>query len=247
MVQLPESLEEAIAQAREATTSAIADGYTRLMVEILFPELKGMPIAKDFIPAFSDLGSQLRVLFPDAGAAALAKRDWGEVEFKIDYLGTNPDLVAEKIQPEDKLLLVIEPSSVEVSQAEKLCQAAGDRTVVMLMPKLEDTSVVGIGYAARQLRERFLSKLVSCYHLRPLDGAAVFRCYPSGWQVLRETPAGYQLVVERAEKPMGDEVIEILTGGDRNSSSNGEAENTSQFKRPGFLSNLQQMWRALTN
>jgi hypothetical protein len=244
MVQLPESLEEAIAQAREATTNAIADGHTRLLVEILFPELKGMPIAQDFIPAFGDLGSQLRVLFPDAGAAALAKRDWGDVNFKIDYLGTNPDLVADKIQPEDKLLLVVEPSSVEVSQAEKLCQAAGDRPVVMLMPKLEDTSIVGIGYAARQLRERFLNNLVSCYHLRPLDGAAVFRCYPSGWQVLRETSEGYQLVVERAEKPMGDEVIDILTG---KTSDLGDDENSSKFKKPGFMANLQQMWRALTN
>jgi hypothetical protein len=247
MRQLPESLEEAIAQAREATISALADGYTRLLVEILFPELKGMPIAKDFIPAFSDLGSQLRVFFPDAGAAALAKRDWGEVDFKIDYLGTNPDLVAEKIQPEDRVLLLIEPSSVEVSQAEKLCQAAGDRSVIMLMPKLEDTSIVGIGYAARQLRERFLSKLVSCYHLRPLEGAAVFRCYPAGWQILRETPQGYQLVVEQEQKPVGEEVTEILMGKQTNSSNNQSGDNSNQFKRPGFLANLQQMWRALTN
>jgi hypothetical protein len=247
MAQLPESLDEAIAQAREATTAAIADGYNRVMVEILFPELKGMPIAKDFLPAFSDLGSQVRVFFPDAGAAALAKRDWGEVAFKIDYLGTNPDLVAEKIQPEDKVLLVVEPSSVEVSQAEKLCLAAGDRAVVMLIPKLEDTSIVGIGLAARQLRERFLNNLVSCYHLRPLEGAAVFRCYPGDWQVLRETPDGYELVVERSQKPVGEEVTDILTGSDRNSDSNNQGENTPQYKRPGFLANLQQMWRALTN
>lgn len=246
MINLPESLEEAIAQARAATNSAIADGYTRLMVEILFPELKGMPIAKDFIPAFSDLGSQLHVFFPDAGAAALAKRDWGDVSFTIDYLGTNPDLVAAKIKEDDKVLLLVEPSSVEVSQAEKLCQAAGDRPVIMLLPRLEDTSVVGIGLAARQLRERFLSKLESCYHLRPLDGAAVLRCYPSGWQILRETKTGYQLVVERDRKPVGEEVFDILTGKDLEN-SNGQPAKPSQVKRPGFLANLQQMWRALSN
>jgi len=42
---------------------------------------------------------------------------------------------------------------------------------------------VGIGYAARQLRERFLSILESCYYFRPLESAIVYRSYPSMWQV----------------------------------------------------------------
>lgn len=43
---LPDSLEEAIVQAQSATKAALAAGYTRLSIEILFPELKVMPIAQ---------------------------------------------------------------------------------------------------------------------------------------------------------------------------------------------------------
>lgn len=38
MTELPNSLSEAIAQSREATQKALADGYTRLQVELVFPE-----------------------------------------------------------------------------------------------------------------------------------------------------------------------------------------------------------------
>jgi Domain of unknown function (DUF1995) len=60
---LPNSLDDAVAQAREATAAAIAAGYTRLQVELLFPELKIMPVAEQFLPAFEQFGSQLRVYF----------------------------------------------------------------------------------------------------------------------------------------------------------------------------------------
>jgi len=45
MTELPKTLEQAIAQAREAK-AAIADGYSLLQVELLFPELKPMPVAE---------------------------------------------------------------------------------------------------------------------------------------------------------------------------------------------------------
>ncbi|QYO63332.1 DUF1995 family protein [Leptolyngbya sp. 7M] len=63
MPNLPQTLEEAVEQAKVATKAALDAGYTRLQVELLFPELKMMPIAQQFIPAFEDLGSQLRVYF----------------------------------------------------------------------------------------------------------------------------------------------------------------------------------------
>ncbi|GAC1461060.1 MAG: hypothetical protein NVS2B14_06480 [Chamaesiphon sp.] len=87
MAELPTTIEEAIVQSQEATKAALADSYTRLQVELVFPELKTMPIAWQFLPAFEDFGSDLKVFFPDAGAAALAHRDWGQVTFKIADLG----------------------------------------------------------------------------------------------------------------------------------------------------------------
>ncbi|MBD1882022.1 DUF1995 family protein [Coleofasciculus sp. FACHB-T130] len=249
MAELPKSLEEAIAQSREATQAAIANGYTRIKVELVFPELKPMPVALQFIEAFEEMASELKVFFPDAGAAALARRDWGQVPFKITDIGSSRASVDEKIHPEDRVFLFVEPSAVEVLQVEKLCEAAGDRPVVLLNPNLEDAAIIGIGYAGRQLRDRFLTTLESSYYLRPLDGAAVLRCYPSPWQVWQETKDNYQLIAEVSTKPVGEELDNILAGTtqakDAANPSNRSSE-TPAPKKPGLFTNLQRFIRTLS-
>lgn len=233
---LPDSLEEAVIQAREATAAAIADGHTRLQVELLFPELKVMPVAEQFLATFEHLGAQFRVYFPDAGAAALARRDWGEKPFPIR--GIN-DMRAE-IQPEEQAFLFVEPSSVEVGEVEKLCEQAQERPVVLLNPKLEDIATIGIGYAGRQLRERFLNNFESCYYLRPLEGAAISRAYPGAWQVWLEQEGQYQLIAEETQRPAGETLDRILL------EATGASAEVPQRPRRGLLSSLQQFLRALS-
>lgn len=243
MEQLPNSLEEAIAQAKQATQAALDDGYTRLQVELAFPELKIMPVAEQFLPQFEGMGSALRVFFPDAGAAALARRDWGEKPYPIRGMS---DLKSQ-MQPDEELFIFVEPSSVEVGQLEELCNEAADRPVVLLNPRLEDVATIGIGYAGRQLRERFLSLFESCYYLQPLEGCAISRCYPFPWQVWLEKSEGeYELIAEEPRKPSGEALNQILmraTGGDE---ADGEDAPTAKPKRPGLLSGLQQFLRALS-
>ncbi|MBE9039973.1 DUF1995 family protein [Oscillatoriales cyanobacterium LEGE 11467] len=249
MVELPQDLDEAIAQARVATKAAIEDGHRRLLVELVFPELKAQPITEKFLPAFEEWGTTLKVFFPDTGAAALARRDWGEVPFKIADLGSRNLPIETQLDPEDECFLIIEPSPVEVSKVEKLCQAAGDRPVVMLLPRLEDVSIVGIGYAARQLRERFLSTLESCYYIRPLQDASVFRCYPSPWQVWIDTEDGTNRVVsETTAKPMGEALEQILmraTGESTPGDDPLESSSGSPRKGKGLLSGLKGFLKAL--
>ncbi|MDJ0553702.1 MAG: DUF1995 family protein [Microcoleaceae cyanobacterium MO_207.B10] len=254
MTQLPNDLNEAIAQAMEATKAALNDGYTRLQIEIVVPdiELQAQTLAKQFIPVLLEEGTQLKVFFPDTGAAALARRDWQDVSFKIEDIGSSRSPVDKKVESEDNCFLLIAPSAVEVAQAEKLSNLAGDRPVVILIPKLEDVSIVGIGYAARQLRERFLNTIESCYYIRTLGDAALYRCYPSPWQVWLETDGQYQMIAERPEKPVGDTLERILaaaTGADTtdSSSSPSEATTTAAPRRKGFLSEVQKFLRALSS
>lgn len=253
MTQLPNDLNEAIAQAMEATKAAINDGYTRLQIEIVVPdiELQAQTLAKQFIPALLEADTKLKVFFPDTGAAALARRDWQEVPFKIEDIGSGRSPVEAKVEPEDQCFLLIAPSAVEVAQAEKLCNLAGDRPVVILIPKLEDVSIVGIGYAARQLRERFIKTIASCYYIRPLEGAALYRCYPSPWQVWLTTDGQPQLIAEQPEKPVGDALEMILakaTGTATTDSATSFSEpTTSPPKRKGFLAEMQKFLRALSN
>lgn len=242
MPEFPTSLEQAIAQATVATNAALADGYTRVQVEILIPELKPQLVAEQFLPGFTQFGSHLKLFFPDAGAAALARRDWGDIPFKIMDIGTGRVPPEVQIEPEDQAFLFIDPSAVEVKQVEKLCQVAQERPVVMLNPRLEDLAIVGVGYAGRQLRDRFLNNIESCYYLRPLEKAAVFRCYPSPWQVWRETDDDYQLIVELPRKPSGEEIDRIVSGATRSSqSADAPAPN-----KPGIFAPLQRFLRSLS-
>lgn len=239
MAELPNSLTDAIAQSIDATQAAIATGYTLLQVELLFPELNPMPVAEQFLAKFDSFGSQLKVFFPDAGAAALARRDWGDVPFKILDIGTGRVPVQRQIVSEDAAFLFVAPTSVEVTQVEKLCAEAGERPVILLNPRLEDVTTVGIGYAGRQLRDRFLSKIESCYYLRPLEEATLFRCYPSLWQVWRETEDNYQLISELSKKPVGEEIDEILAG-------TPQSDGSPPPKKPGIFTNMQRFLRTLS-
>lgn len=245
MSQVPKSLEEAITQAKQATETALSGGYGRVQVELVIPEiaLQAQNLALDFASLFSEYGSGFKVLFPDTGAAALARRDWGEIAFKVSDLGSTRMPVETKISDDDQVFLVVSPTSVEIAQVEKLCNLAGDRPVILLIPQLEDVSIVGIGYAARQLRERFISTLESCYYFRPLEGAAVLRYHGSPWQVWQEKDDGYELLTEVDHKPLGEELERILL---KQSSTQEDTGATPVVKKPNLLGSLQRFLRALS-
>ncbi len=209
---LPQSIEEAIEQAKVATQEVIAAGHPKITVEIVYPELRSMGVAQQFLPVLAEeYGATLRVLFSDTGAAALARRDWPTAGFQISDMGSSRSPVIDKIQPEDRLYVAVEPSAVEVEQIEKLCGAAAGRPVVLLMPKLEDAAIVGIGYAARQLRDRFIKNLTTAYYIKPLSNeVTIYRCFPGQWQVWQVVDGNYQVISELPSKPLGDELDRIL-------------------------------------
>jgi Domain of unknown function (DUF1995) len=240
MSQLPTTLEDSIALAQTAALAAIADGHQRITVEILIPELKSMDLARQFITAFAERGNTLKVFFTDTGAASLAKRDWTDFNFKISDLGSSRSPVTDRIQAEDLLFIAIEPSAIEVEQVEKLCTAAGDRPVILFLPRLEDAAIVGIGYAARQLRDRFLTTLHSAYYIKPLEESAIYRCYPGQWQVWLEKDSEYTLLAERPQKPVGDELDEIM------SPSTGVEGTPKSTKSAGVFASLGRFMRTLS-
>lgn len=242
---VPQSLEEAIAEAIIFTKQALVNGRTRLQIELAIPEiaLQAQSLGLEFTALFQDYGAGLRVIFPDTGAAALARRDWGETDFRISDLGSRYIPVDQKISDEDQAFLLVSPSSVEVQSVEKLCNLAGDRPVVLLIPQLEDVSIVGIGYAARALRERFLKTLETSYYFRPLEGAVVLRAYPSLWQVYLEKEEGYELIAEVTEKPLG-EVLENLIL-EKTTPSTANSEETARPKKAGLFASMNRFLKAL--
>lgn len=242
MTFIPRTLEEAITQAKIATKSALENGCTRLQIEFIIPEiaLQAQYLASEFSSIFSEYQSGLKMFFPDTGAAALARKEWGDTEFQISDLGSSRLPIETKVSETDQAFLVICPSSIEVAQVENLCNLAGDRPVLLIIPQLEDLSIVGIGYAARQLRERFLSTLESSYYFRPLEEAIVLRSYPGLWQVWRELESGdHQLITEQQQKPVGEALERILMG-----ETESESKNISPPSQ-GFFASLKNFLRAL--
>ncbi|MBN3899434.1 MAG: DUF1995 family protein [Nostoc sp. NOS(2021)] len=244
MSELPNSLEDAIAQSRVAVQAALADGCTRLQVEFLFPELKFMPVAEQFLPVFTEYDSRLKIFFADAGAAALARRNWADSPFQILDIGTGRAASLQtKIQPEDEIFLFIAPTSVEVPQLEKLCEVIGDRPLVLLNPRLEDSGTVGIGYTARKIRDRFISTIESVYYLRPIDDqSALRRCYPGQWEVWLETGGEYQRIAELPTKPSGDDLDLILLKGQPQTTTD-----AAPTRKPSVFKSLQRFLKALSS
>jgi len=227
-VLLPNNLEDTTEQAIAATYQAIADGATRILVDLRFPELKSMPIAYEFARSFNErYGNEWQAIFSDAGAAALAKREWADLD--VSVRGVNEGRRA--IREEDKAFLLVEPSSVEVDQVEKLVQLAGDRPFVMLNPRLEN-SEVGLGLAARRLRDRFLSTFETAYYIKPLELGALWCCYPQTWQVWVNTEEGMQFLSEVEQRPSSDDIDRLFR------------QKTGQ-KTGSFLGRLQELFNAL--
>lgn len=244
MSELPNTLEDAIAQSQTAVQAALADGCTRIQVEFLFPELKFMPVAEQFLPVFTEYDSRLKIFFADAGAAALARRNWADAPFQILDIGTGRVASLQtKIQPEDEIFLFIAPTSVEVPQLEKLSEVIGDRPLVLLNPRLEDSGTVGIGYTARKIRDRFISTIESAYYLRPVDDqSALRRSYPGQWEVWLETAGEYQRIAELPTKPSGDELDLILMKGQPQTTTD-----AAPAKKPSVFKSLQRFLKALSS
>jgi hypothetical protein len=249
MNTFPQDLQEAIIQAKEATQKAIADGNYRVQVEFVLPEiaLQAQSLALEFANLFIENGSSVKVMFPDTGAAMLAKRDWGEIPFAVTDLGSRFTPVETQIADTDEVFIVACPSSVEVERVEKLCNLAGDRPVVLLIPQLEDVAVVGIGLAARKLRDRFISTLYSSYYIRPLDKAYLLRTHPFPWQIWLEKDEQHELAMELSNKPIGEELERILFQlTTSESADNSVNSNQPKPKKPGIFNGLQQFLKALS-
>ncbi|MEM1425180.1 MAG: DUF1995 family protein [Cyanobacteria bacterium P01_H01_bin.130] len=247
MTGIPNSLSDAIAQAGQSTMAALDDGLTRMQVSLLLPELKAETFAAQIIKILLAGDRKLKVFFPDMGAAALAKRNWGDVPFEIMDVGSGRTPVGKRVTEEDGLLIFVEPSAVEVLQVEEICNQAGDRPVIFLNPNLEDIATIGIGYAGRQLRERFLSQIQDVYHLAPnSNGYVLAHAYPTLWQVWGEPQTedeGYVLLGERSQRPAGDVLDAILMG---TTEEEGEGETPAVLPQRNLFDQMQRFLQALT-
>jgi len=205
------------------------DRRGRWTVELRFEGLRLLPVVLRLAEALDAAGLPFRLLFPDAGAAALARRDGPGLASRIASFGdqlrqqaaatsadpgdasaaSDAETTADEAPP---LLLLVGASQAEYDEVERLCQQH-PAAVVLLNPGLEDAAV-GIGSVARQRRRGFLAELQAAYALVPLAGSALRRAHPSDWELYRLDPDGYRLVSRFDHRPDGEERDAALSGGE---------------------------------
>jgi hypothetical protein len=214
---LPADLRAAEAQALEALLAALPTAARgRWTLEWRFEGLRILPVALRLAEALTLAGHQPRLLFPDTGAAALARREAPAMADRIDDLRgqlrrleaeTAADSVSDRSAD---LLLLVAPAQPDYAEVERIC-AEHPGTVAILNGSLEDAAV-GIGSVARQRRRGFLAEWQAAYAVQPLDGRALRFACPGPWELYRQDPDGFRLAARFDQKPDTEAQLEALTG-----------------------------------
>ena len=208
---LPADLRTAEAEALQATAAALAEGSRGLWtVEFRFEGLRIMPVALRLLMGLTPRAANLRLLFPDAGATALAKRDAADLAGQISSLG---DL--QRLQQadggSDGTLILVAPTPADYDDVERVC-AQHRGVAVMLNGRLEDAAI-GIGTVARERRRGFLAGWRSAYALIPTADGALRLVHPGPWELYRRDADGYRPVTTFETRPDAEQQAEALQAG----------------------------------
>ncbi|MCP9858217.1 MULTISPECIES: DUF1995 family protein [unclassified Cyanobium] len=207
---LPADLRTAEAEAREALQAALASGSGgRWTVEFRFEGLRLLPVVLRLLEGLLAERPALRLLFPDAGATALARRDAPALADRIGSFSDQRRL--QQQEPSRGVLLLVGASQADYELVEAVCGGHGD-SVVLINSSLEDAAI-GIGSVARQRRKGFLAGWRAAYALLPQSDRALRCAYPGEWELYRLDPDGYRLAGRFEQKPDAEQQELVLSGG----------------------------------
>ncbi|MFM2158861.1 MAG: hypothetical protein RLZZ124_1335 [Cyanobacteriota bacterium] len=208
---LPADLRTAETEALRAVQAALAEGGRGLWtVEWRFEGLRIMPVALRLLESLSAVFSDARLLFADAGAAALARRDAPELAVRLSSLGDQMRL-QQADGGSDGLLLLATPTPADYDEVEQVC-ALHRGSVLMINGRLEDAAV-GIGTVARERRRGFLAGWRSAYALIPTSEGALRHAHPADWELYRRDPDGHRFVAGFEGRPDLEQQAAALQSG----------------------------------
>lgn len=227
---LPPDLQTAESEAFRALRAALAEQAQGLWsLEWRFEGLRLLPVALRLLDRLVADDIDAALLFPDAGAAALACRDAPALASRISSFSDHrrrqaveaaeaaedPEAAgsaeaAEADAGSDQVLILVAAGQPDYETVEGL--AARHRGVLVLLnPSLLDAAV-GIGSVARQRRRGLLSQIRTAYALQPLAGAALRRAHPGDWELYRLDADGYRFAASFADRPDAEALDQALAG-----------------------------------
>lgn len=167
-----------------------------------------LPLLRLLAPLFSS-ATTLHILFPDAGSAALARRDWPTAPPHISQKG----IEEADIGPDDAGVVIVVPRASEVTLLPKIIDAAQGLPVVVVNPDLVDMGVTGLSLNARQLRKNLIDTFESAYYLKTFPWGVLLRAYPGNWGIWVDDPdndVGFRLVAQVPSRPSLEDVEQLL-------------------------------------
>ncbi len=206
--QLPSNLHE----AEEQLFNSIQAFYTakstgRISVNLKFEGLKLLPLSYRLLERSMSMTENVYFLWPDAGAAALAKNQYSQTSSRIysfkDFISTHADDL------DSPIVLAVEPKHFDYEEFESVANCVNG-LLIMLNGQFDDSSV-GIGSVGRERRKGFISTWDNVYWLEPLNNGALMHQYSSDWSLYRSDPDGYRLAQSFTSKPSQEEIIEHLS------------------------------------
>lgn len=208
-MDLPGDLNAARRQCAAALQAALADGLTRLQVDLRFEGLRWPAVAHGLAQVLQQR-RKIVLAFADMGAAALARRDF---DLSAAEALTFADLTGGRCPDTAALCIAVTPAAPDFTAFENACTALGECPIIALNPRLEDAAL-GIGSVARARRRGFLARWRLVYGLYPLEQAALAYAHPGPWRLFREDPDGFRLVTSLPNRPDGGTMDQLL-GQDR--------------------------------
>ncbi|CAN8068495.1 unnamed protein product, partial [Agarophyton chilense] len=217
---MPSSLSDACRRAGVAVRAAVDAGRMRVTVELdptagdeTYTLLKrSVPIARQVCDAMRREGDgDVIMLLPDAGAAALARRDLGDAT-ALRLEGMEEDGAFDTQHA--VAVAVVAPRASEVEALRQVAERVLNAGVplVVLNADLVDMGVTGLSLNARQLRKNLLDSFETGFVLRLVGGGALIREWPDAWELWEEHGDGFRWKTRFDAAPSAEQMDEALFG-----------------------------------
>ena len=202
--KLPERLLDAEQLLQDSIVRILSKTSNPLISSsLLFNNLRLNPIIARLQKALSNHGYSSYLLWADAGATALAKRDMPDITDSIYSYGEFINTINDS-DPEN-IILAISPQPFDYDQFQRICSLFKGR-IIMINGKLEDTAV-GIGTVGRERRKDFLYSWKLAFWLQPLDRGALLKEFENDWLLFRLDKEGYRFCDSFIDRPDDETII----------------------------------------
>ncbi|GBG77440.1 hypothetical protein CBR_g23889 [Chara braunii] len=228
---LPRTSQESVDQAIGACKAAIADGLTRLQVEILLPligptDLDDWPggIQQQFRAAEPIVESLLQGLTSGSGRKEERGERGGGGGGGGGGIGYGPLMLDEGdavgLWEREEVAAVVFPTAETLPEVQQVASRGGDhKPLVLVNAQWQGGQVVSdFGFGAKKrAAEAFVGSFTPTYFLKQLrilgEEVRILRRYPDGWQVFVVTgPEEVDCVAVLSDRPEYRKVEEILKG-----------------------------------